>query len=355
MTGGGVGVIANPVAGRDIRRVAARGGVSTTQDKRNRIARAVIGSVAAGARRILVVDEPFRIATAAVADLPLPAGVDLEVLDVGSRLHPDDTGRAVAAMRQRGVAALVVLGGDGTCRCVARAWPDVALVAMSTGTNNVFPTADEATVAGAAAGLVAAGRVGLSEVARRAKLVEVEGGASDVEAADVALVDVVHLEGDLVGNRMPFDPALLRYLVLGRAEPSAMGVSSVGGLTCPCTADDDHAVLVRCGPGGRPVHAPLAPGLYRPVPVVEAHPIALGEVVEIAGPGVLAFDGDRERRLDTGEVVGARVTRRGPWVIDVATAMGLAAARGLFVDAHRPDGGLLVDDPIAAAAVPPGR
>jgi hypothetical protein len=371
MTGGAVGVIANPVAGRDIRRVAARGGVSTTQDKRNRIARAVVGAVAAGARRIVVMDEPFRIASAAVADLGLPAGVEVEIVDIAARLHPDDTRRAVVAMRERGVGALVVLGGDGTSRCVARTWPDVPLVAMSTGTNNVFPSAAEATVVGAAAGLVAAGRVGLSEVARRAKLLRVHGAGESVPGAEgwadgageaqptatgeAALVDVVHLVGDLVGNRMPFDPAMLRQIVLTRAMPTAIGVSSVGGLTCPCGADDDHGVLVRCGPGGRRVHAPLAPGLYRPVPVLQAQPIALGQVVEIVGPGVLAFDGDRERRLGDGEVVAVRVTRQGPFVIDVAAAMRLAAARELFIDAHRPDGGLLVHDPIALAATRPAR
>ena len=49
-----VGIIANPVSGRDIRRVAARGGISSAEDKRNRIARAVIGAVAGGATHIVL-------------------------------------------------------------------------------------------------------------------------------------------------------------------------------------------------------------------------------------------------------------------------------------------------------------
>ena len=36
--------------------------------------------------------------------------------------------------------AVVALGGDGTCRDVAIGWPDAPLIAISTGTNNVFPT-----------------------------------------------------------------------------------------------------------------------------------------------------------------------------------------------------------------------
>ena len=55
-------------------------------------------------------------------------------------------------MREAGCGALVVLGGDGTQRAVAKAWRDAPLVPLSTGTNNVFPLHVEATAAGLAAG-----------------------------------------------------------------------------------------------------------------------------------------------------------------------------------------------------------
>ena len=63
------------------------------------------------------------------------------------------------------------MGGDGTNRIVANAWKEATIVPLSTGTNNVFPEPVEATLAGSAAGLVAAGRVAVDEVATRAKLV----------------------------------------------------------------------------------------------------------------------------------------------------------------------------------------
>ena len=91
-----VGIIANPVSGRDIRRVAARGGVSSAEDKRNRIARAVIGAVAAGTQHVVAMKEPFGIASGALTDLPVEA--DLEILDVGARVDPMDTARAALAM-----------------------------------------------------------------------------------------------------------------------------------------------------------------------------------------------------------------------------------------------------------------
>ncbi len=323
-----VGIIANPLSGRDVRRVAARGGVSSPQDKRNRIARSVVGAVNAGARRVLLMAEPFEISTGAVADLHLDA--EIEVLDVEARLDAGDTERAVRAMRERGTGALIVLGGDGTNRVVARTWPGCVLVPMSTGTNNVFPTMVEATVAGAAAGLVVSGAVPVEEVAPRSKVVEVESTGAHGSGSDLALIDAVHLVDDFVGNKMPYEPDSIRTLVLARAEPAAIGVSSIGGLSLPCSEAADHGVLVRCGPGGHALRAPLAPGLYRTVHVLSATELPLGTAVDIEPPGILAFDGDREIRLSDNPAT-LTVTRNGPRVIDVGRAMAWAAESGVFL------------------------
>ena len=118
---GAVGVIVNPVSGRDVRRVAARAGDSTPQSKRNQVARIAIGPAASGATRVVVARDPFRISEEAVRHLEVDA--EIEVLDVVARVTPADTERAVQAMREAGCAALVVLGGDGTQRTVAKVWP----------------------------------------------------------------------------------------------------------------------------------------------------------------------------------------------------------------------------------------
>jgi hypothetical protein len=325
-----VGILANPLAGRDVRRLAARASTTTLEIKRDQVARAAIGAVAGGAQRVLVVKEPFRISSSAVENLQI--GAQIEVLDVGCELRAADSERAVRAMQALGCGALVVLGGDGTQRVVARAWPDVPLVPLSTGTNNVFPLSLEATAAGAAAGLVACGGVPEQQVVRRAKCVRVE---VEGESADLALVDAVLLADDAVGNFMPFDPKRLRRLVLARAEPTAVGCSPIGGLLEPCGAADDFGVEVVCGAGangGRALLAPISPGLFRSVHVLDARRIELGQVVRVRGPGVLAFDGDRERGLAPEQQALLRVERDGPRVVDVARALTLAARAGRFVD-----------------------
>jgi hypothetical protein len=328
-----VGIIANPLAGRDVRRLVARATSMTPESKRDQVARAAIGAAAAGARRIYVCAEPFRISASAVENLDI--GAELVVLDVGAKLDAGDSVRAAQAMRDAGCGALVVLGGDGTNRSIAKSWPDVRLVAISTGTNNVFPLPIEATLAGAAAGLVASGRLDAELVCSRAKVVEVEVEAGP---SDRALIDAVFLVGDRTGNLLPFDPNKIARVVLARAEPAAVGISPIGGLLEPCGFADEFGVEVRCATAGeerdaaRPLLVPISPGLYRTVHVAGVRRLELGKRVEVSGPGVLAFDGDREHMLADGQRASMTVVREGPFIIDVPLTLRLAAEQGLYVD-----------------------
>jgi hypothetical protein len=45
---------------------------------------------------------------------------------------------------------------------------------------------------------------------------------------------------------------------------------------------------------------------------------------------VLAYDGERHRRLRTGETVTVRVDGAGPWLLDVDATLAAAAARRCF-------------------------
>lgn len=340
--GGAIGIIANPVSGKDIRRLVANAPTSTLQEKYTIVRRLVIGAAAAGADRFWFLSEPHRICARAVETLELP-GVTYDHVPLEENYDESDTVRTVAAMRELGVAVVIVLGGDGTSRAAALGWSDVPLIPLSTGTNNVFPRFVEATVAGEAAGLVAAGHVALDEVAEPVKIIEVtvEGDAgADADLTgrdrpvDLALIDAVLVDERFVGSRALFDPAALRLAVLSRAEPASVGVSSIGGLVLPCGSADDGGVLLRLGPaddGGRAVRAPLAPGWYATIGLAEARRLADGEPVTVTGPGILAFDGERQRLLRAGQQATLRVVRRGPRVIDVPRALRLAAERGTFL------------------------
>ncbi len=326
-----IGIVINPVSGRDTRRLFARAMSSSNESKRNQIERLLVGAAASGARRAVLVGDPFRIANSAVEAL----GVDLEIdlRDIGASCKPGDTERAALLMRDQGCAAIAVLGGDGTSRTVAKAWADAPMLPLSTGTNNVFPIMTESTVAGAALGLIAGGHVSIDEGARPCKVVRVE---IEGEPDDLALIDAILMENDSTGNLLPFDPHHMRSLVVTRARPDAVGMSPVAGLLMPLDADEDSGGLVECidphdHASGQPLLAPSSPGLNRPGNARSVRRPRRGERVEVVGPGLLAFDGDRERDLAPGQRAWLRVERDGPRVIDIARCLQLAAQRGSYL------------------------
>lgn len=323
--GGPIGLIANPASGKDIRRVVSAASVFDNQEKRNIVRRAILGALAAGVDEFFYMPDTHQIVASAFEGLGGRAGsLPVASPELGSAL---DTTRSAQRLQECGCAAVITLGGDGTNRAAALGWRDMPLVAISTGTNNVFPQMIEGTLAGAAAGLVASGQIELSQAARQVKTLSVQ---VDGEPGDLALIDVALLNEAFTGAKAIWDPLRLRAVVLARAEPAAVGLSALGGLLHPVPDEADGGLLVITAPGAGAVSAPIAPGLFASVPVSSYRPIAAGEAVVLEGSGVLAFDGERERRLRSGQPATIRVRRDGPWVIDIRKALTLAACRGLY-------------------------
>ena len=319
-----VGIIANPASGKDIRRVVARASTFDNQEKQNIVKRAIAGAVAGGATRFRYMPDGYGIVSESAAE-PAYEGM-FEPVEWPGTNSALDTIRAARSLAEAGCGAVITLGGDGTNRAGTLGWRDVPLVPISTGTNNVFPRFVEATVAGCAAGLVASGQVDLAEVHRVAKIVhaEIEG-----ERDDLALIDAVFLDDLFVGSRAIWEPTKLKLALLTRAQPDVVGISSIGGLLHPVGGEDDHGLFIAFR-GDLSVYAPIAPGLYTDVPIESYRELPFEERVTVEGPGILAFDGERERILQPGQKATLRIVRDGPRVIDVHRTLNLAACRGLF-------------------------
>ena len=311
------------MAGRDVRRLAARASTVTHEAKMDIVARIAAGADAMGIDEILVVREPFRIAERALEWMSLDANVTL--LDIELTHDMADTARAIQAFCDHGVDHVVALGGDGTHRVIVKTAPDIYLVPLSTGTNNVFPLNVEATIAGEVAAMGAKGLLHQGQLCRRAKVARL---TIDSRVQDIGLIDVVRIDDDFVGNYRPFNPLKLREMVLTRAEPDAIGMSPIGGLVDPVGADDDCGLYVRFGEGySRKV--PVSPGYFRDVQISETRRLALGRGCEFKSTGLIAIDGDRLHRIEAGERVRVEINRDGPHVYDVAASMRYAAKHGL--------------------------
>ena len=317
-------ICVNPMSGRDVRRIAARATNMTHEAKRDIVARVAAGADAVGVTDLYISREPFRIATLALEYMDLKARV--HVVDHELSNDAADTQRMIAKYLEAGCDTVVSLGGDGTNRAIVRAAPDVNLLALSTGTNNVFPQLLEPTIGGMVAGLAAARRLPRDRLARRAKVLRLR--MSD-GSTDVGLIDAALLRNDFVGNLLPFDADRLVRILLTRAEPDAVGMSPIGGFIDPVGRDDDCGLLVEMGPG-RTFAAPLSPGLFRRVSVHSHTRVALGAPVVFEGPGVLAIDGDRDHKLGSGHSAQITIERDGPWMFDVAASMRHAVRHGMI-------------------------
>ncbi|MBX3707944.1 MAG: NAD(+)/NADH kinase [Pseudomonadales bacterium] len=334
MTEARVAILVNPMSGRDVRRLAARATNMTHEAKRDIVARVAAGADACGATDIFVAREPFRIAAAALEYMGL--GARTHVLTPPIRNTAEDTETAVNAFLEAGCDTIVSLGGDGTNRAIVRALgaraERVRLIPLSTGTNNVFPVLAEPTIAGMVAGLQARGLLTGTGLEARCKVLHVSGvGRYGLPVHDLGLIDAVLLRRDHVGNLLPFDADRIDRLLLTRAEPASIGMSPIGGLIEPVDAADDAGLLVEMGPGTR-LRAPLSPGLFREVSVSRVTRVPLGQPVEFAGEGVLAFDGDRDHKIPVGATLAVAIRRDGPWIVDIAAAMRWAVEQRLLLN-----------------------
>jgi len=320
-----VGIIANPASGKDIRRLVAHASVFNNYEKVSIVRRAMMGLVAAGVERVLYMPDTFHICPKAAEEIDAP--FVLEPAAEALRADALDTVRAAEAIQAAGADAIISLGGDGTNRAIAKGAQDVPIVPLSTGTNNVFPSMIEGTVAGLAAGAIAVGAADPAVVAPRCKWIEV---AVDGVGRDIALIDAVVMADGFVASRAIWQIENVREVVLTRAVPDAVGMSSLGGLVEPVSPDDDCGLHLTLGEGGPRVSAPIAPGLFRPVSLASVRRLELGARVVVAGPALFALDGEREFTIRDGEEALLYVTRLGPPVVDVHRCLTAAQEVGFL-------------------------
>ena len=334
MTGAAVGIIANPAAGKDIRRLVAQGRFVPNNEKRNIVRRILAGLDAVGIDLALFMPDPTSVAWGAADGSSL--SFESRLVDMPVYGTEADSARAAEIMVEAGAGCLVALGGDGTCRAVAKGSGSVPVVAVSTGTNNVFPQMIEGTAAGMAAAVVARGLVDPGSSSEASKLLEVSADGTDL-ARETALVDVAASKQRFVGSRAVWDPSSVRELVLSVAVPGSVGLSAIGATLCPLSASDDQGLYVRLGPGGATVTAPIAPGFIAPVEVRDWRVLATGETVELdPEPGTLALDGERSVTVPEGQQVRITLTRNGPRVVDVRETLRHATLAGVFMKGGTP-------------------
>src|SRR5664280_102237 len=228
-----IGLIANPVSARDIRRIIAKASNLQIADRVNIVLRVLTAAHSLGVERVLVMPDNGGIRALLMRHLarghsqhqqwPL-----VEFLGMAPTSKVDDTFEAARLLRVAGVAAIVVLGGDGTHRAAVRECRSIPIAGISTGTNNAFPEMRESTITGIAVALYATGRLSAAQALAPNKLLEVS--INEGAQRDIALVDAVISTDRYIGARALWKPESLSAVYLSFADPQAIGLSAVGGL-----------------------------------------------------------------------------------------------------------------------------
>jgi predicted polyphosphate/ATP-dependent NAD kinase len=328
-----VGIIANPASGKDIRRLVSHATVVNNNEKVSIVRRLLLALHASGVRRVEIMPDHFGIGDRALKGLrDRPEVVEMvSLIDMPVEHSVDDSLRAAQHLREAGAGCIVVLGGDGTCRAVAKAAGEVPLLPLSTGTNNVVPKFVEGTIAGSAAAYVAQrSEACREEFCRQHKrlLVRVNG-----KIIDQALVEVALVSTSFVGARAVWEVGSLRQVFVSRAQPTNIGLSSIIGVVHPVDAAHPGGASVTITANGRKAMVPIAPGALVPVgigEIVKMHP-GINYPVDSRRPAVLALDGEREITLNSGDEAEVTLDLEGPWIVDVEWTLSLAVAEGAFV------------------------
>lgn len=329
-----IGIIANPVSARDIRRVISHAGNLPINDRANIVLRMLAALGATGVEDVLMMPENSGIRFHLMRSIERERKMGhhgfprVSYIDMPVTMTATDSARAAKIMAEQNVAAIIVLGGDGTHRVVIQACADIPIAGVSTGTNNAFPDLREPTITGLAVGLAATGKVPAEQAYVQNKWLEISVNGD----RHIALVDMAVVDDRFVGARAIWKTQSFRDLFVTFGLPGAIGMSSIAGLIDPVDRNQPEGRHIVLSPDAdRFLSAPIAPGLIEKVGIQSITPMTPESVHSPSiAAGTLAFDGEREVTFDQDDDISVRLVTNAFRTIDVPGCMCFAARTGLF-------------------------
>lgn len=341
-----VGIIANPISARDIRRVIANANSLQLADRVNIMLRLLSALAACGIGRVMMMPDREGLRVMLGRHLARRQGPDaglpmVEYVDMPVTARVDDTLHAARCMADAGAAAIIVLGGDGTHRAVVRECGAVPIAGLSTGTNNAFPEMREPTITGLATGLFATGKIPeKNALVSNKRLDIVIRGANGEFRRDIALVDAVISHEHFIGARALWKTDTLAAVYVSFADPQAIGLSAIAGMLEPLGRRESGGLaieLAAAGEGEFNLCAPIAPGLLCTVPIAGWQRLEHGRPHRVRQrAGIVALDGERELAFGPQDEVTVTLHEHAFRSIDVAACMRYAARTRLMRSASTP-------------------
>ena len=327
-----IGIIANPASGKDIRRLVSHATVIDNNEKINIVERIVLGAQALGVKKVFVMPDSYNMGYRVEDKLNSCNELKCEINVVNMQRFDgmEDTVKAADYMEKSNeIKCIITLGGDGTNRAVAKSIKNTPIITISTGTNNVYPTMLEGTIAGMAAAAVASGRFDESKYKIKDKRIEIY---KDEELIDIALIDAVISNDVFIGSKAIWNMDTIEKIIVTRSHPASIGFSSLVGCKKIIYPEDDFGAYVDINSGNEKIKAPIAAGVVESIQVSE--PVILGfndEYEFIAEDrGIIALDGEREVEFSKDQKLVFKIRRTGPFHVDVIKALEVAQLNGFF-------------------------
>lgn len=326
-----IGIIANPASGKDIRRLVSHATVIDNHEKVNIVERMILGAQQCGVENVYIMPDTFNIGYRAIDNLCNSKELtsNVEVLSMKLRASLQDTVHAAKLMEEMKVGCIAVLGGDGTNRAVAKSIKDTPLISISTGTNNVYPEMLEGTVAGMAAAITASGKYMKESICKKDKKIEI---SINNEFIDIALVDAVISRNLFVGSKAIWNIEDIMKIVVSKAHPATIGFSAIVGCKRIIRDQDDFGAAVDLTEKKYSIIAPVAAGLIREIHMGEHKILKLNTeyTYSMESDGIIAVDGEREIPFQEKDRISFRITRDGPFRVNVRKALEDAQRSGFF-------------------------
>lgn len=331
-----VGIIANPVSARDIRRIVSHAGNLPINDRANIVLRMLTGLMATGVDEVVIMPENGGIRTQLMRTIDRETRMGqqrfpkVSYLEMPVTCTSEDSSEAARQMHDQGVGAIVVLGGDGTNRVVVSKCGNTPVSGVSTGTNNAFPELREPTITGLAVGLAVTGQVPCDYAFAFNKRLEVR--VNDLH--EIALVDVAVVSERFIGARAIWKTENFRDLFVTFGRPDGIGMSSIIGLLSPLDRKTPEGRRVRMLPLEIAKHrllAPIAPGLIEEVGIGAVEKVMPNDVyLPSVSAGSFALDGERELTFSETDDVSIRLQVDAFRTINVPDCMAYAAGHELL-------------------------
>lgn len=329
-----VGMIINPDAGKDIRRITSAAADVTDRYKYN-LAYCIAKTLFTfGNIQIEIMPERFGLGKRLLDSFSNGyATSQISLISMQLVNSAEDSRNAAEHFIQTGARLVIVLGGDGTVRIVAKSIATVPIMAISTGTNNVIPTMIDGTTAGLAAKFILSNpNIPLEDFCIRHKYIEVW---VDGKIADLALVDVGVIRDDFVGAKAVWKGDRISQVVVTRSKPFVTGLSSIVGMVRGVEPTDPYGLLMATGEKSatRFILASLQPGELQRVGISELQTLYPDQFysLSINQNSVISLDGEKEFTVSPDQHVQIVLRINGPWIVDISKVMDIAVKERHFV------------------------